>query len=141
FEGSTATTLLEMVVGDDLCRMLGYAIPDKAAHERGALRRWGHIPSGGTVANIEALWSARNLKLYPVAMQAALREEASLAAARELRVPVPGRGAVRFLELDPWSLLNLKGDDILALPTRLTAEFGIAPEVLTEAMSRHAPQS
>lgn len=141
FEGSTATTLLEMVVGDDLCRMLGYAIPDKAAHEHGALRPWGHIVSGGTVANIEALWSARNLKLYPVAMQAALREEASLTAARELRVPVHGRGAVLFLELDPWSLFNLKGDDILALPTRLTAEFGIAPEVLTEAISRHAPQS
>jgi len=141
FEGSTATTLLEMLVGDDLCRMLGYAIPDKAAHERGAVRPWGHITSGGTVANIEALWSARNLKLYPVAMQAALREETSLAAARELRVPVHGHGAVPFLGLDTWALMNLKGDDILALPTRLTTEFGVAPQVLTEAVSRHAPQS
>jgi glutamate/tyrosine decarboxylase-like PLP-dependent enzyme len=141
FEGSTATTLLEMLVGDDLCRMLGYAIPDKEAHARGAIRPWGHITSGGTVANIEALWSARNLKLYPVAMHAALREESSLAAARELRIPMHGRGEVPFLGLDTWSLMNLAVDDILALPSRLTAEHGIAPEVLTEAMSRYAPQS
>ena len=76
FEASTATTLLETWVGDDLCRMLGYPIPDEAAMAEGALRPWGHITCGGTVANIEAMWVARNLKFYPVALQAAVREEA-----------------------------------------------------------------
>ncbi|KYF87182.1 decarboxylase [Sorangium cellulosum] len=141
FEGSTATTLLEILVGDDLCRMLGYAIPDKAAHERGAVRPWGHITSGGTVANIEALWSARNLKLYPVAVQAALREEVALAAAKDFRVSAHGRAKVPLLTLDAWSLMNLEVDEILAIPSRLTAEHGVAPGVLTEAMSRYSPQS
>ncbi|MEM9923123.1 MAG: hypothetical protein AAF915_05120 [Cyanobacteria bacterium P01_D01_bin.50] len=67
FEGSTATTLLEMWVGDDLCRMLGYTIPDESEIENGAIRAWGHITCGGTIANIEAIWSARNLKFYPIA--------------------------------------------------------------------------
>jgi hypothetical protein len=30
FEGSTATTILELLVGDDLCQMLGYRIPTAA---------------------------------------------------------------------------------------------------------------
>ena len=141
FEGSTATTLLEMIVGDDLCRMLGYTLPDKAAIDRGAIRPWGHITSGGTVANIEAIWAARNLKLYPVAIRAALRADPSLSAARGLRVPLPGGGSTPLIDLDVWSLLNLKGDDILALPARLTVEHGIPAPVVTEALTRFSLQS
>ncbi|PCC71977.1 Osteonectin Ca binding region-containing protein [Nannocystis exedens] len=141
FEASTATTILELLVGDDLCRMIGYPLPDKAACQAGAVRPWGHITSGGTVANIEALWSARNLKLYPVAMQAALKEDPTLAAASELRVRSPGGALVLLRELDAWSLCNLRGDDILALPARLTAEYGIAPDVITAALAKVSPQS
>src|ERR1044072_7316236 len=50
FEGSTATTLLEILVGDDLCRMLGFKIPK----DESAIRPWGHVTCDGTVANIEA---------------------------------------------------------------------------------------
>ena len=32
FEGSTATTLLEILVGDDLCRMLGFNISKMRTH-------------------------------------------------------------------------------------------------------------
>ena len=48
------------------------------------IRPWGHLTGGGTVANIEALWSARNLKFFPVALQAALQQERSLQAAAAL---------------------------------------------------------
>src|SRR5262245_18079042 len=100
FEASTATTLLEMWVGDDLCRMLGYAIPDEAAMTEGALRPWGHITCGGSVANIEAVWVARNLKFYPVALQAAVRREEILAAARNIAVPLPTGAVKPLLDLD-----------------------------------------
>ena len=33
---------------------------------------WGHITCGGTVANIEAMWAARNLKFHPLAVKKAL---------------------------------------------------------------------
>src|SRR5687768_7373616 len=45
FEGSTATTILELMVGDDLCRMLGYTVPEEG--ERGPVRPWGHVTCGG----------------------------------------------------------------------------------------------
>ncbi len=59
FEGSPVTTELELEVGRQLARMIGYA-PETS---------WGHITSGGTVANIEALWCARNAKSIPFAVR------------------------------------------------------------------------
>lgn len=141
FEGSTATTILEMMVGDDLCRMLGYTIPSEAEIERGAIRPWGHITCDGTVANIEAIWSARNLKFYPLALQAALKHEPSLAAAQGCTVPLPAGGSAALIELDTWSLLNLKADDILALPTRLTEHYQIPRETVVTALSNYSLQN
>jgi glutamate/tyrosine decarboxylase-like PLP-dependent enzyme len=141
FEGSTATTILEILVGDDLCRMLGYSIPDEAAIENGAIRPWGHITCGGTVANIEAIWSARNLKFYPIALQAALKNEPSLAAAKDINIPLPTGGSKPLIELDNWSLLNLKGDDILALPARLTQDYQITSDIITKVLSKYSLQN
>ncbi|WP_437676831.1 pyridoxal-dependent decarboxylase [Sorangium sp. So ce131] len=139
FEGSTATTILEMLVGDDLCRMLGYTLPDEGAGEK-AVRPWGHITCGGTVANVEAIWSSRNLKFYPLSLRDALKSEPSLSAARELVVTTcDGRRAL-LGALDAWSLLNLKVDEILALPARLTQEYGISSDTITAAMAGHSLQ-
>ena len=141
FEGSTATTYLEILVGDDLCRMLGYEIPDEAAIAQGAIRPWGHITSGGTVANIEALWSARNLKFYPIALKAALENEEHLAAAKDIAIrDLSGETEQSIIDLSLWELLNLKGDDILALPSRI-ANYGIDNETLTEAVSKYSLQN
>jgi hypothetical protein len=141
FEQSTATTLLEILVGDDLCRMLGYAIPEEREIEAGAIRPWGHITCDGTVANIEAIWSARNLKFLPLSLQAALREEPALSAARDLTVTLPTGGSPPLVEASTWSLLNLKGDNILALPARLASEYGISRETLTPLLSEYLLQS
>lgn len=142
FEGSTVTTLLEMLVGDDLCRMLGYTIPDAGAQKAGALRPWGHITCDGTVANIEALWSARNLKFYPVALQAALRREPALAAAKEMEVTLGSGERARLVDLDVWHVLNLDADQVLALPVRILAESNgqISPDVLQKSLLNHSLQ-
>ncbi|NEQ73817.1 MAG: decarboxylase [Okeania sp. SIO2C9] len=141
FEGSTATTLLEMWVGDDLCRMLGYTIPDESEIENGAIRPWGHITCGGTIANIEAIWSARNLKFYPIAFQAALKNESSLAAAKNIEISLPTGELKPLIKFDTWSLLNLRGDDILALPSRLTQEYEIDSEAIAQALSKYSLQN
>lgn len=141
FEGSTATTILEILVGDDLCRMLGYTIPDEAAIDKGAIRPWGHITCDGTVANIEAIWSSRNLKFYPLALQAALKEDPDLAKAKEITIVLPTGKSVPLIELDTWSVLNLKADDILALPTRLTNEYQISRDAITSSLAQYSLQS
>jgi len=141
FEGSTSTTILEMIVGDDLCRMLGYHVPEAdAAPGKGAPRPWGHITCGGTIANIEAVWSARNLKFYPLSLRDALTAEPALAAARAIEVRTCDGRHAPLAELDAWSLLNLRVDDILALPARLSAEYGIAADAITAAMAGHSLQ-
>lgn len=57
-EASPVTTELEIEAGQDLCQMFGYDV-NKA---------WGHITSGGTVANYEGVWVARNVKTMPLAI-------------------------------------------------------------------------
>lgn len=147
FEGSTATTLLEILVGDDLCRMLGFEIPPpraagQPAAEPERVRPWGHITCDGTVANIEAIWSARNLKLFPLALQAALKNEGSLKKAREVEIALPSGGSRPLLSLDTWALLNLKADDVLALPGRLATEFeGIDRKAITKALEKYSLQN
>lgn len=138
FEGSTATTILEMLVGDDICRMLGYEIPQLQSDD--APRPWGHVTCDGTVANIEAIWSARNLKLYPLALQDALRKDERLKAAVGIRIRTLA-GPVALVDADAWTLLNMSADAILALPSRIRKEHGLAREVLNEATSRFTPQS
>ena len=85
-EASPVTTLLEMEVGRDLCAMLGYTVPpvDAVPDASGPPVPWGHITCDGSVANIESMWAARNLKYFPVALAAALKGDARLKAARGL---------------------------------------------------------
>jgi glutamate/tyrosine decarboxylase-like PLP-dependent enzyme len=153
-EASPYTTRLEMAVGDDLCKMLGYAVPPRLPlpehpddvgvndDREEQLGPWGHITCGGSVANIESMWAARNLKFYPVALAAALRDDASsVSRARGLRVPLPNGHSAVLVELDLWSALNLKVDDILTLPGRLRKHYGVSPAELTAALNTQSLQS
>jgi glutamate/tyrosine decarboxylase-like PLP-dependent enzyme len=141
FEGSTATTILELLVGDDLCRMLGFDIPTPAATARGLVRPWGHVTCDGTVANIEAIWASRNLKFYPLAVRAALAADKRLKDAAGMTVPLPQGGSAMLAKLGSWELLNLAEDDVLALPERAKSEFGVAPDVFSSAVSAQSPQT
>ncbi|MCD9195140.1 pyridoxal phosphate-dependent decarboxylase family protein [Streptomyces albireticuli] len=119
-EASPVTTLLEKAVGEDLCRLLGYAVGES----------WGHITCDGTVANLEAAWSARNLTYHPVAVAEAIRREAGLAAARDMTVPLPDGTERPLLELTPWQLVNLRPNTVLDLPTRLRNAYRLTDDQL-----------
>jgi glutamate/tyrosine decarboxylase-like PLP-dependent enzyme len=141
-EASPVTTLLEMQVGDDLCKMLGYPIPSTDEGETGTIRPWGHITCDGSVANLEAMWASRNLKYYPISLSQALKNEPSLAAVRELTVPLLDGREARLIDLDPWTQLNLKGDDVLALTTRIRRAYSkIDSETLSNALDGYTLQS
>ena len=140
-EASPVTTRLEIEAGLDLCRMLGYPAPGPGeAATPGAPTPWGHITSGGTVANIEALWAARNLKFAAVALRAALREVPALHPARHVEVPVWSGGMARVCELDTWTLLNLDLDAVAGLPAAVAA-LGVPPEELSRALAAYAVQN
>lgn len=103
-EVAPVTTRLEEEVAHLLASMIGYD----------PTRCWGHLTSGGTIANFEALWIARNVFYHPIA--------ASLAA-RSLGVDVPvtfPNGSVAMLgELDLWQLLNIQSGHSLDLWDKL----------------------
>ena len=134
-EASPVTTRLEVEAGIDLCRMLGYPVGQGLP-----LQPWGHITSGGTIANIEALWAFRNLKFTAVALRAALREVPALAPARAVEVPLWSGSTARLIELDTWTLMNLDIDVVAGLPLALGA-YGIEPEALTVALAGYSQRN
>ena len=140
-EASPVTTLLEMQVGDDLCEMLGYPVASHEGMPLDSVRPWGHITCDGSVANLEAMWASRNLKYYPVSLAAALKAESSLSKARPLKISLPDGRREVLASLDTWTLLNLQGDEILAVSTRINQEFGISSAELSAAMDRYSIQS
>ncbi len=106
-EAGPVTTRLEAQVAAQLARMIGYD-PGSA---------WGHLTSGGTVANFEALWIARNIKYLPVAAAAAARD---LGVSLTARLP-DGRPAP-LDSLSLFQLLNLANPAALDLWDQLAAQ-------------------
>lgn len=92
-EASTVTTKFEVEVGTDLSVMMGYD----------GSQAMGHLTAGGSVANIEAIWAARNVKFFPLGLQEALLKEGTLADARGYKVRAfrPQSQADSFLKTYP----------------------------------------
>ena len=136
-EASPVTTPLEMQVGNDLCQMLGFTVSKKA----NTIQPWGHITCDGSVANTEAMWAARNIKYYPLALAAALKNEKLLAPAKNIEIKLPNGTSHKLRSLSPWQLLNLCEDDVLAIPTRLQNEFGVDPDYLGTVVQNYSIQN
>jgi len=106
-EASPITTRYEMEVARSLARLMGYSG-----------ETWGHITSGGTIANFEALWIARNLKFFPVAA----RDAARALEIDELPITLPTGETINLVSADDnWLSLNLDTDEALKLRSRLYA--------------------
>jgi glutamate/tyrosine decarboxylase-like PLP-dependent enzyme len=97
-EASPVTSRLELEVAQQLAQMVGYD----------PRRQWGHLTSGGTVANYEALWVARNVKYLPVAIRWAADELEA-----ELKMRLPDGSQAEIGELGLWELLNIDGASAL----------------------------
>ena len=63
YEASPATSQMEEEVGMDFSHLCGYGNEG-----------WGHLTAGGTPANMEGLWYARNFKSMPLAFAKAIPE-------------------------------------------------------------------
>ncbi|KAK4446994.1 pyridoxal phosphate-dependent transferase [Podospora aff. communis PSN243] len=139
-EASPISTVAEIEVGEQLCEMFGYA---SNLTDKGEPTGWGHVTCGGTVANLESIWVARNLKFYPLSVRKAMDDPDG-----PLRF-VPSAFSVRttqgrlksFRELSTWELLNLKAKTILDIPEQLNRQFGITPAWLQEALNPYNIQT
>jgi glutamate/tyrosine decarboxylase-like PLP-dependent enzyme len=68
-ESSPVTLDWELEIGADVLGMLGYTRPPAKGQLSNEEFGWAHVTSGGTVANLEALWLARNVHYFPLAVQ------------------------------------------------------------------------
>src|SRR5579864_763434 len=75
-EAAPVTERWELEVGCDMLEMLGYKTPPSPGgpHEARSEFGWAHVTSGGTIANIEALWVARNAAYFPMAVLKLVQE-------------------------------------------------------------------
>ncbi|HEX2717219.1 MAG TPA: pyridoxal-dependent decarboxylase [Gemmatimonadaceae bacterium] len=121
-EGSPVTSRLELEVAAQLASMIGY---DPA-------RQWGHLCSGGTIANIEALWVAREAKYLPVAVRWASED----LDVRSLVVRTARGEDAELRSLDLWELLNVAPQDALDLRERFVAAAD-DPSAARAAVTRH----
>lgn len=139
-EASPLSTVAEIEVGEQLCELFGFLNRPKAANEPTA---WGHVTCDGTVANLESMWVARNLKFYPLSLRKAIDDpDGPLRFLPESFTVRTCQGALKkFRELTTWELLNLQLKTILDIPERLQAEFGITPKWLETALDPYNIQT
>ncbi len=120
-EISPVTTRLELEVVEQLARMIGYD----------PRFGWGHLTSGGTIANFEALWLARGVRYLGVATAGAAAE-----LGLDLPVRLPGGATAPIVELPLWDLLNITNSDSLDLWERLWTSA--PPADIERALANHS---
>lgn len=117
-EAAPVTERWEFEVGRDILEMMGFKAPPAAGgpHEARSEFGWAHVTSGGTIANIEALWAARNAAYFPLAVRRVVCE-------LQLAFPVtlPDRTPCNFADLDEQQCLGLEPGEILQLLPRLVS--------------------
>ncbi|XP_021377299.1 uncharacterized protein LOC110465666 [Mizuhopecten yessoensis] len=129
--GGPVTIQLEKEVADQLCHMIGF---DADASSK----PWGHITSGGTVSNVEALWSSRNAKYFPLAVQKAIQTDRSLISARGMTVFIPRLGIKqKIIEASAWDLLNLDINNVVELPQETQKNSGLGEKEFKNIIQRY----
>lgn len=103
-EAAPITVELELEVGRMVAAMLGF----------NPKRAWAHITSGGTVANLEALWVARSVQFAPLMVQ-------EFCAERSLpfRIQRPSGQATAISDLSAPDLLALRPNEAILMWRKL----------------------
>ncbi|KAK7437263.1 hypothetical protein VKT23_018704 [Stygiomarasmius scandens] len=115
-EASPLTTWLEMKVGQELCEMVKYNTDPQNKDEPQA---WGHITCDGTIANLESIWAARNLKFYPLSLLLAMERGSLGFLLNKFHVQTCEGTSKLLRDFTTWELLNIVPYEVLAIPDRL----------------------
>ncbi|MDQ6843099.1 MAG: pyridoxal-dependent decarboxylase, partial [Bacteroidota bacterium] len=88
---------------------------------------WGHITCDGSVANLEGLWMARNLKFYPVSVKAAILDAVAnksfLNKAKDFQVSLLDGTKSTLISLDDWTVLNLPIEEVLGIYNAICTQY------------------
>ncbi|MBV6419574.1 MAG: Histidine decarboxylase [Ignavibacteriaceae bacterium] len=99
-ESSPVTTNYEIKVIEELSRLLSFDLKLAA----------GHITSGGTIANYESLWIARNLKYLPLAIKSVCSKENIV-----IEIDLIDGQRKKISDMTEWELFNIDVKNIIDL--------------------------
>ncbi|MDQ2068688.1 pyridoxal phosphate-dependent decarboxylase family protein [Natronospira bacteriovora] len=128
-EAAPATVRLELAAGRQLAQMMGFNT-QPGSHPCA----WGHLTSGGTVANYEGLWNLRAAKYYPLAAREILPEldvDPAAVTRRPLSLDDP----------DPWPWFNLDVDAVIRLRQAVAEALSGQPAERRQALSDRLEQA
>lgn len=114
-QASTATTPLALLLGWDMCKMVGF-------RQRLNGDPWSHITADGSIANSEATWATREMKYMPFSLALLLeacKPDDPIHRARGITVTLADSSEVALLSAPSWQLFNIPMDRILDLPRRM----------------------
>ncbi|KAK1235938.1 hypothetical protein PQX77_000825 [Marasmius sp. AFHP31] len=141
-EASPFSSYVEWKVGKRLCEMLGFNIQSDPLPEGETTVGWGHITCGGSIANLEAMWVARNLKYYPLSLYNAMKPGGPLAFVANTFTTTLCTGKEKnFFSCSPWELLNLTPTEVVSLPERLSSKYGISQSKLDRILDPYSVQT
>ena len=104
-EAAPITVDLELEAGQMVAEMLGY----------NPKTSWAHITSGGTIANMEALWVARMVQFVPLMLQDMCRQR----GVKDFEIKQPNNTYANIRDLSPAELIAQRPTRCL----RLIREF------------------
>ncbi|EGO20111.1 hypothetical protein SERLADRAFT_452847 [Serpula lacrymans var. lacrymans S7.9] len=142
-EASPVTSCLEFLVGKQLCAMVGYEVRSSIEEpDRDEIVGWGHLTSGGTVANLESMWAARNCKFFPLSLKWASEDGNPLALiASSFNINLCTGTKKLLSECSTWELMNITPDEVVELIDRLCEEYGCSPEYIQDILNPYLVQT
>lgn len=134
---SPTTTDMEVEYINRLCQMVGYQNITTKNADNGS-GAWGHVCSGGTSANIEALWVLRNLKYFPLTLKLVASTHPFIGD-----LTIGSLQGKRVKECQYKQLFNISVDDIydlisrvpIAISDHLKAEKALEGDMLRNAVA------
>jgi glutamate/tyrosine decarboxylase-like PLP-dependent enzyme len=110
-DAAPATLEKEVEVGFQLAKMFGFNTDESEQPVA-----WGHLTSGGTVANYEGLWNLRAVKFYPVSLAEGLKKHS-------FEIEDVGPKTQKLSEYSKWELFNFTVRETVLLMRKAMREI------------------